>query len=39
VIDKQVLDSGSPEQTRASADPRIRQFIRGDAKGPLTAIG
>lgn len=32
----EVLVTGTPEETRGCADPRVRQFIRGDLEGPLT---
>ena len=37
VVDREIIITGSPEQTRASSDPRVHQFIRGQLEGPLTA--
>ena len=37
VIDGKLVVTGSPEQTKQSADPRVQQFIHGKAEGPLTA--
>lgn len=31
-----LIESGSPDETRNSHDPIVRQFIRGDKHGPLT---
>lgn len=36
VVDKEVIDCGSPAQTQANEDPRVVQFIRGLMEGPLT---
>lgn len=36
VFREEVLDTGSPEQTRKHGDPRVQQFIHGRAEGPLT---
>lgn len=30
-----VIANGSPEELRASADPRVAQFIKGDPDGPI----
>lgn len=35
--DGAIIGTGTPEAIRATADPVIGQFIRGDAEGPLTA--
>ena len=35
VIDKQVFETGSPEETKKHPDPRVQQFINGDLEGPL----
>ncbi len=32
------LKTGSAEDTKAFADPRVQQFIRGDVNGPLEAL-
>ncbi|MCI0651388.1 MAG: ATP-binding cassette domain-containing protein [Planctomycetes bacterium] len=34
-----VLAEGTPERIAEHADPRIRQFLRGDAQGPLSDRG
>ncbi len=36
VVDKEVIDCGSPAETQAFKDPRVAQFIRGLLDGPLT---
>jgi phospholipid/cholesterol/gamma-HCH transport system ATP-binding protein len=36
VVDKEVVDCGSPEETQNHKDPRVAQFIRGLLEGPLT---
>lgn len=36
VAKKQVLETGSAEQTQSSTDPRVQQFIHGRLQGPLT---
>ncbi len=36
VVDRTVIDMGSPTQTQAHKDPRVVQFIRGLLEGPLT---
>ena len=33
----EVIETGSPEETRAHPDPRVQQFIHGKTSGPLTA--
>lgn len=35
VGNKQVIVAGTPEETRNSADPLVRQFISGELSGPL----
>ena len=37
VVDKSLLITGTPEQTKNHKDPRVHQFIRGSLEGPLTA--
>lgn len=37
VIDKELIITGTPEETRKHKDPRVMQFIRGSLEGPLTA--
>ena len=32
----EIIATGTPEEIRNSGDARVRQFIAGDAKGPLT---
>ncbi len=36
VCEGEVIDAGSPEQTKSHSDPRVHQFVRGDLQGPLT---
>lgn len=36
VIDNEVIECGSPAETQAHQDPRVKQFIRGRLEGPLT---
>ena len=36
VVDKEVIDCGSPAETQKNKDPRVTQFIRGLLEGPLT---
>lgn len=36
VVDKSVIDCGSPSETKNHRDPRVAQFIRGRLDGPLT---
>ena len=36
VVDKAVIDCGSPQETQNHKDPRVSQFIRGLLQGPLT---
>jgi phospholipid/cholesterol/gamma-HCH transport system ATP-binding protein len=36
VAKKQVLETGSAEQTQTSSDSRVQQFIHGQLEGPLT---
>lgn len=38
VVDHQVLEAGNPKTILRNADPRVRQFIRGELKGPLTVM-
>ena len=35
VVDGEVLDLGTPEETQASEDPRVQQFINGKLEGPI----
>lgn len=39
VVDKEVVEAGSPKSIKQNSDLRIHQFIRGDLKGPLTVMG
>jgi phospholipid/cholesterol/gamma-HCH transport system ATP-binding protein len=39
VANKEVLETGSAEQTRRHSDPRVQQFIHGWLEGPLTSAG
>jgi phospholipid/cholesterol/gamma-HCH transport system ATP-binding protein len=34
----QILFDGTPEQLRACADPRVRQFIEGEARDRLLEL-
>lgn len=36
VVDRELIVTGSPEETLAHQDPRVFQFIRGSLEGPLT---
>ncbi|MFV3407846.1 ABC transporter ATP-binding protein [Bdellovibrio bacteriovorus] len=36
VVDQELLITGTPEETKNHADPRVHQFIRGLLSGPLT---
>ncbi|MBX9767301.1 MAG: ABC transporter ATP-binding protein [Bdellovibrionales bacterium] len=36
IVDGELVVTGTPEQTRNHADPRVHQFIRGALEGPLT---
>lgn len=36
VVDQSLLILGSPEQAKTHADPRVHQFLRGLAEGPLS---
>lgn len=36
VVDRELIITGNPENTRSHADPRVRQFIRGELRGPLS---
>jgi phospholipid/cholesterol/gamma-HCH transport system ATP-binding protein len=35
IIDKTLLITGTPEETRNHLDGRVHQFVRGETKGPL----
>ncbi|MCB0377823.1 MAG: ATP-binding cassette domain-containing protein [Bdellovibrionales bacterium] len=35
VVEEEVLDLGSPEQTQNHPDPRVQQYINGRLEGPL----
>jgi phospholipid/cholesterol/gamma-HCH transport system ATP-binding protein len=37
LADGQLITTGTPDEIRATADGRVRQFIEGRAHGPLTA--
>lgn len=37
VIDKGVIETGTPDETRQHPDKRVQQFIQGLSHGPLTA--
>jgi phospholipid/cholesterol/gamma-HCH transport system ATP-binding protein len=36
VVDGELIITGSVEDTKRHPDPRVKQFIRGELKGPLT---
>lgn len=36
VVDKELVITGTPEQTKNHKDPRVQQFIHGALHGPLT---
>lgn len=38
VIDKGIIEVGGPDEMRHHSDPRVRQFILGQTKGPLTGL-
>lgn len=38
VVDQQVIVTGSVDQTKKHADPRVNQFINGRTEGPLTVM-
>lgn len=38
VLDKEIIFTGTPEQTKNHLDPRVKQFIHGRLDGPLTAL-
>lgn len=37
VVDKKLIITGTPEETKNHKDPRVYQFVRGLLEGPLTA--
>ncbi len=39
VVDKEIIVTGDPEQTKNHSDPRVHQFVRGELAGPLTVVG
>lgn len=38
VVDRQVVEAGTAKTIRDNPDPRIRQFIYGELRGPLTVM-
>lgn len=36
VTQQGIIETGTPDQTRKSPDPRVRQFVTGQTQGPLT---
>lgn len=38
VVDHTVIEAGSPQTIQFHRDPRVKQFIRGELKGPLTVM-
>jgi len=39
IVDKSLLITGSPDETRSHMDGRVHQFVRGETKGPLLVQG
>lgn len=39
VVDNGLIITGTEKETKAHPDERVHQFITGDLKGPLTAVG
>lgn len=35
LIDQEIIEAGTPEETKNHPDPRIQQFIHGDLTGPI----
>ncbi|MGZ3744390.1 MAG: ABC transporter ATP-binding protein [Pseudobdellovibrionaceae bacterium] len=38
VIERELIITGTPEETKQHPDPRVQQFIRGSLNGPLTEV-
>jgi phospholipid/cholesterol/gamma-HCH transport system ATP-binding protein len=38
VVDREVIEAGTPKTIKSNQDPRVRQFIHGELKGPLTVM-
>jgi phospholipid/cholesterol/gamma-HCH transport system ATP-binding protein len=38
VVDREVIEAGTPKSILTNPDPRVHQFIRGELRGPLTAL-
>jgi len=38
VVNHSVLEAGTPQTIKFNRDPRVKQFISGDLKGPLTVM-
>lgn len=36
VVDRELILTGSPAETKEHPDPRVQQFVRGSLQGPLT---
>lgn len=36
VIDQEVIETGTPEETQNFSDARVQQFIKGEVKGPIS---
>lgn len=36
VIDQELIETGTPEQTKKHPDPRVQQFINGETTGPIS---
>jgi ABC-type transport system involved in resistance to organic solvents, ATPase component len=39
IVDKSLLITGTPDETRSHLDGRVRQFVRGETQGPLLVQG
>ncbi len=39
LYDKNIIEIGTPDEIRNSSNSIVRQFISGEAKGPITTIG
>lgn len=38
VVNREVIEAGTPQNISTNQDPRVYQFIRGELKGPLTVM-
>lgn len=39
IADRELIVTGTKEETEKHPDPRVQQFIKGSIEGPLTALG